>query len=48
MIIIDHLGASLAFQWLRLCTSNVVGVGSILSQGTKTPHTGTSPAPKNN
>ena len=32
------VGTSLAVQWLRLCTSNAGGAGSIPSQGTKIPH----------
>ena len=28
-------GTSLAVQWLRLCTSNALGAGSIPGQGTK-------------
>ena len=28
-------GTSLAVQWLRLCTSNALGTGSIPGQGTK-------------
>ena len=31
-------GTSLAVQWLRLCTSNAGGGGSIPGQGTKIPH----------
>ena len=31
-------GTSLAFQWLRLHTSNAGGAGLILGQGTKIPH----------
>ena len=31
-------GTSLAIQWLRLCASNVGGVGLIPGLGTKTPH----------
>ena len=33
------IGISLVVQWLRLCTSTAGDVGSILGQGTKTPHT---------
>ena len=32
------LRTSLAVQWLRLCTSNAGGMGSIPGQGTKIPH----------
>ena len=32
------LGTSLAVQWLRLCTPNAGGMGSIPGQGTKIPH----------
>ena len=31
-------GTSLAVQWLRLCTANAEGVGSIPVPGTKIPH----------
>ena len=31
-------GTSLAFQWLRLVTSNAGSVDSIPAQGTKIPH----------
>ena len=31
-------GTSLAIQWLRLCASNVGGVGLIPGLGTKIPH----------
>ena len=31
-------GTSLAVQWLRLCTSNAGGKGSVPSQGTEIPH----------
>ena len=33
-----HTGTSPVVQWLRLCTSNAGGVGSIPGQGTKIPH----------
>jgi len=33
-----HPETSLAVQWLRLCTSNVRGLGSILGEGTKISH----------
>ena len=32
-----HQGASLAVQWLRLCTSSEGGTGSIPGRGTKIP-----------
>ena len=32
------LGTSLAAQWLRLCTPNAGGKGSIPGGGTKIPH----------
>ena len=32
------LGTSLAVQWLRRCTSNAGGTGSIPGQGPKIPH----------
>ena len=35
---LDQGGTSLAVQWLRLCTSNGVGRGSILGSGTRIPH----------
>ena len=35
---LDQVGTSLAVQWLRLCTSNGVGRGSILGSGTRIPH----------
>ena len=31
-------GTSLAVQWLRLCTPNAGGTGSISGRGTKIPH----------
>ena len=31
-------GTSLGVQWLRLCTSNAGGAGSISGQGTRTLH----------
>ena len=34
----DLFGASLAAQWLRLCTSYAADTGSIPGQGTKIPY----------
>ena len=38
LFVIENLGASLAVQWLRLCTSNASGVGSVPGWGTKIPY----------
>ena len=43
---ISDTGTSLAVQWLRLCTSNAEGTGSIPDQGTKIPHFGCKVQPK--
>ena len=37
MFIQENLGASLVVQWLRLCTPNAGGLGSIPDQGIR-PH----------
>jgi len=39
VILNPKTGTSLVFQWLRLCTSDAKGEGSILGHGTKIPHT---------
>ena len=37
-LIISGVGTSLLVQWLGLCASNLGGLGSITSHGTKIPH----------